>query len=151
MYYFTSNEWLHKYFENGGKNMSFLIKNNEVWGKYEDIWGVIKNKQSIKFHSESIYKKKYLKAKIREFDVDIKTNFLSNGLPKENTYYTCIACITIDSVIRMNKKNYPQVYLEECKYKIKKIQTPRFIITELESDSDPEAEAEAESENDTVN
>ena len=49
----------------------------------------------------------------------------------------------------MNKKNYPQVYLEECKYKIKKIQTPRFIITELESDSDPEAEAE--SENDTVN
>ena len=49
------------------------------------------------------------------------------------------------------KKKYPQVYLEECKYKIKKIQTPRFIITELESDSDPEAEAEAESENDTVN
>ena len=46
-----------EYFENGGKNMSFLIKNNEVWGKYEDIWGVIKNKQSIKFHSESIYKK----------------------------------------------------------------------------------------------
>ena len=94
-------------------------------------------------------KKKYLKAKIREFDSDIKTNFLGNGLPKENMYYTCIACITIDSVIRMNKKNYPQVYLEECKYKIKKIQTPRFIITELESDSDPEAEAE--SENDTVN
>ena len=96
-------------------------------------------------------KKKYLKAKIREFDSDIKTNFLGNGLPKENMYYTCIACIAIDSVIKMNKKNYPQVYLEECKYKIKKIQTPRFIITELESDSDPEAEAEAESENDTVN
>ena len=49
------------------------------------------------------------------------------------------------------QKTYPQVYLEQCKYKIKKIQTPRFIITELESDSDPEAEAEAESENDTVN
>ena len=38
----------------------------------------------------------------------------------------------------MNKKNYPQVYLEECKYKIKKIQTPRFINTELETDSDPD-------------
>ena len=49
-------------------------------------------------------KKKYLKAKIREFDSDIKINFLSNGLPKENTYYTCIACITIDSVIKINKK-----------------------------------------------
>ena len=141
-----------KYFDNGGKNMSFLIKNNEVWEKYEDIWNVIKNKLSIKFNSEPIYENKYLKAKVREFDGDIKTNFLSNGLPKENMYYTCIACITIDSVIRMNKKrNYPQVYLEECKYKTKKIQTPRFIITELESDSEPEAETEAESEYYTAN
>ena len=133
-----------KYFENGGKNMSFLIKNDEVWEKYEDIWDVIKNKLGIKFHSEPIYEKKNLKAKIREFDGDIKTNFLGNGLPKENMYYTCIACITIDSVIRMNKKNYPQVHLDESKYKIKKIQMPRFIIVELESDSDSEAEAEPE-------
>ena len=133
-----------KYFENGGKNMSFLIKNDEVWEKYEDIWDVIKNKLGIKFHSEPIYEKKYLKAKIRESDSEIKTNFLGNGLPKENMYYTCIACITIDSVIRMNKKNYPQVHLDESKYKIKKIQMPRFIIVELESDSDSEAEAEPE-------
>ena len=59
-------------------------------------------------------------------------------------YYTCIACITIDSVIRMNKNNYPQVYLEQCKYKIKKIQTPRFIDTELETDSEPDLETESE-------
>ena len=39
------------------KNMSFLIKNNEVWGKYEDIWDVIKNKLGIRFHSEPIYEK----------------------------------------------------------------------------------------------
>ena len=60
-------------------------------------------------------------------------------------YHTCIACITIDSVMKMNKKNYPQVYLEEFKYKIKKTQTTRFINAELESDSDPEADSEAES------
>ena len=42
-----------KYFENGGKNMSFLIKNSEVWEKYEDIWDVIKNKLKIKFHSQN--------------------------------------------------------------------------------------------------
>ena len=70
-----------------------------------EVWDVIKNKLGIKFHSEPIYEKKYLKAKIREFDGDIKTNFLGNGLPKENMYYTCIVCITIDSVIKMNKKN----------------------------------------------
>ena len=64
---------------------------------------------------------------------------MDNGVPKENMYYTCIACITIDSVMRMDKKNYPQVYLEECKYKTKKIQMWRFINTELELDSDSDA------------
>ena len=93
-----------KYFENGGNNMSLLIKNSEVWKKYEDIWNVIKNKLNIKFHSQPIYENKYLKTKVREFDGSIKTNFLGNGFPKENTYYTCIACITLDSVLKMNKK-----------------------------------------------
>ena len=86
-----------KYFENDGKNMSFLIKNDEVWQKYEDIWNVIKNKLNIKFHSQPIYEIRYLKVKVREFDGSIKTNFLGNSVPKENTYYTCIACITLDS------------------------------------------------------
>ena len=49
----------------------------------------------------------------------IKTNFLGNDVPKENMHYTCIACITIDSVLRIDKKGYPEVYLEECKYKAK--------------------------------
>ena len=118
-----------KYFENDGKNMSFLIKNNEVCGKYEDIWNAIQNKLNIKFQSQPIYENKYLKAKVREFEGDIRTNILGNGIPKENTYYTCIACITYDSIIRMNKKNYPQVYLEEGKYKIRKMQMSRFINT----------------------
>ena len=60
-------------------------------------------------------------------------------------YYTCIACITVDSVIKMNKKNYPQVSLEECKYKARKIHTGRFINIELESDSEPGIEADLES------
>ena len=75
LYYITTNECYIKYFKNGGKNMSLLIKNIEVWEKYEDIWGVIKNKLNIKFHSEPIYENKYLKAKVREFDGSIKTNF----------------------------------------------------------------------------
>ena len=58
-------------------------------------------------------------------------------------YYTCIACITIDSVIKTNKKNYPEVYVEECKYKIKKIQMPRFISTEFETDSEPDLETDS--------
>ena len=104
MYYLTSNEWLHQIFWKWREKHVLLIKNDEVWQKYEEIWDVIKNKLGIKFHSEPIYEKKYLKTKIREFGSDIKANFLGNDLLKENMYYTCIVCITIDSVIKMNKK-----------------------------------------------
>ena len=93
-----------KYFKNGGKNMSFLIKDDEMWEKYEQIWDVIKNKLSINFHSEPVYYKTYIKAKVKEFDSKIKTNFLGNEAPKENMHYTCIACITIDSAMRIEKK-----------------------------------------------
>ena len=96
--------------------------------------------KKIQFHSIPVYDEKYLKSKVREYDGVIKTNFIGNGVPKENMHYTCLACITIDSVMRMEKKNFPQVYLEECKYKIKKIQMSRFINTELDSDSESEAE-----------
>ena len=101
---------------------------------------MIKNKLDIKFYSRPIYEQKYLKAKVRDFDGVIKTNFLGNGVPEENMHYTCIACITIDSVMRIDKKYHLQVYLEECKYKVKKIQMSRFINTELKSDSDWDSE-----------
>ena len=65
-------------------------------------------------------------------------------MPKENTYYTCIPCITIDCILKMNKKNYPQVYLEEYKYKIKKIHMSRFINTESETDSESDVETYSE-------
>ena len=93
-----------KYFENGNKNMSFFIKDDEVWDKYNKISDVFKYKLNIKFHSELVYEYKYLKTKVREYNGEIKTNYLNNGMPKENIYYSCIACITIDSVINFNKK-----------------------------------------------
>ena len=73
----------------------------------------------------------------------IKTNFLDNGVPKENMHYICIACVTIDSVMETNKKYYPQIYLEECKYKVKKTQLSRFINAELELDSDSDLDSES--------
>ena len=93
-----------KYFENGSKSMSFFIKDDEVWDKYNEILFVIKDKLGIKFHSKPVYKQKYLKAKVNEFDGVIKTNFLGNDMPKENMHNTCIACITIDSVMNSDKK-----------------------------------------------
>ena len=75
--------------------MCFIIKDDSVLDKYNEIWNKIKEKLNIKFHSMPVYDKTYIKAKIREFDSKIKTNFLGNEIPKENIHYTCIACITL--------------------------------------------------------
>ena len=101
-----------KYFDNGSKNMSFFIRDYDVLHKYNKIWNVTKNKLGIKFHSEPIHDKKYIKAKVREVDGVIKANILGNKIPKENIHFTCIACVTIDSIARIDQKNYSQVYLE---------------------------------------
>ena len=123
-----------------------MIKDDEVWEKYDEIWDVIKSKLGIKFHSKPIYEQKYLKAKAREFDGVIKTNFLGNDTSKENMHYKWIVSITIDSAMKIDKKNHRQVYLEECKYRIKKIQMSRFINTELKSDSESESESKSDLE-----
>ena len=73
----------NKYFENGAKNMSFFIKDDEVWEKYDKLWDVIKNKLGIKFHSQPVCEYKYLKAKVKELDSVIKTNFLGNDMAKK--------------------------------------------------------------------
>ena len=78
-----------------------MIKNDEVEEKYHKIWDAIKNKLGVKFHSEPVDEYKYLKGKVREFNGVIKTNFWGNDIPKEKMYYTCIACITIDSVLKI--------------------------------------------------
>ena len=64
-------------------------------------------------------------------------------------HYICIACITIDSVMRMDKKSHPQVCLEECKYRIKKIQMSSFIAAKLESDWESDSESDLESKPDS--
>ena len=102
-----------KYFENGGENISFMVKDDDVLDKYNDIWEKIKNKLNIKLHCSPVYDKKYIKVKVKE---------LGNKIPKENKNCSCIAYVTIDSVMRIEKKNYLQVFLEEVKYKAKKKQ-----------------------------
>ena len=93
-----------KYFDNGRKNMSFVIKDNSVLDKYNKIWDKMKETLNINFHSMPVYDEKYVKVKVREFNGAIKTNFLGEKIPKEKVHYACIACITIDSVMKMEKK-----------------------------------------------
>ena len=59
---------------------------------------------------------------------------------------TLTLSVTIDSVMRMKKNNYLQVYLEKFKNKSKKTKMTKFINTELESESDSKLESDAELE-----
>ena len=63
---------------------------------------------------------------MREFDDNIKTNFLGNGLRKENTYYTCIACKTIDSVLKIQKKK-----LSSSLFRIMQVQSKENTYTKI--------------------
>ena len=92
-----------KNFKNGGKKISFLIKDDMCLDKYNKIWDKIKETLKIKFHSMRVYDEKYIKAKVREVNGVIKTNFLVDEIPKEGVHYACIACITIDSVMKKNE------------------------------------------------
>ena len=121
-----------------------VTKDDDVLDKYNEIWNKIKKALNIKFHSIPVYDEKYIKPKVGEFNGVIKTNLLGDEIPKENVHYTCIACITINSVMRMKKMNYLQLYLEECKYKIKKIRMSEFINTEIQSESELESELESD-------
>ena len=129
-----SNQGYIKYFENGGRNISLMIRDQSVLIKYNKIWNNIKKTLNIKFHSMPVYDQKYIKSKVREFNSVIQTNFLDDQVPGEAVHYACIACTTVDSVLRMEKKNYPQVYLEQCKNKLKKTKMSKFINTELVSE-----------------
>ena len=58
---------------------------------------------NIKFHSLLVYDEKYIKAKLKEFNGVVNTNFLGDEIPKEGVYHTCIACLSIDFVLKMEK------------------------------------------------
>ena len=125
-----------KYFDNGGKNMSFKIEDESVYLKYTEIWNKTKKSLNTRFHSQPIYDDKCIKTKVKTFSSIINTLFSSNEIPKERDHYICIAAICIDSVLKVDKKNYPQVYLEQCKYKRKRRKPVDFIDAEVDLSSD---------------
>ena len=125
-----------KYFDNGGKNMSFKIEYESVYLKYIEIWNKIKKSLNTRFHSQPIYDDKYIKAKEKKFSSMINTLFSCNEIPKERNHYIRIAAICIDSILKIDKKNYPEVCLEQCKYKIKRRKPLDFINAEVDLSSD---------------
>ena len=127
-----------KYFDDGGKNMSFVTDYEKVYEKYDEIWNVVKGLLKLKFTTSPIRDDKYILAKLKIFRKKNITTFNNNNIvPIEKNNYICIPVIDIDSVLKIDKKVYPQAYLEECKYKLKKRKLVSFIDSEIiDDDSD---------------
>ena len=136
-----------KYFDNGGKNMSFVTDDKKVYKKYNEIWEVIRKLLKVRFTVSPVRDDKYLVAKLKIFGKVNRTTFTNDIIPFERHNYNCIPVIDIDSVLKIdNKRAYPQAYLEQCKYKLKKIKTVNFIDDEIiDEDSDSDIDDAADS------
>ena len=126
-----------KYFDNGGKNMSFFTDDKKVYEKYDEIWNIVKSLLKLKFTASPIRDDKYILAKLKIFKKKNIATFNNNNnnnnniVSMEKNHYICIPAIDIDSVLKIDKKAYPQAYLEECKYKLKKRKPVSFIDSEI--------------------
>ena len=128
---------------------SFIVKDKQLFKKYIKIWETIEGLMRINFESEAVYgdHDKYIKTKIRIYAGSTITNFHNKKMPKEKAPCKCLSIIMIDSVIKANKKYYPQTLLEECKYIQEKIKIENYINEDLEnSESDDETESDIDNE-----
>ena len=87
--------------------MYFLIKDEKLLEKYNEIWKKVTNIIKKDFDCKAVYNEKYIKTKIKSYNGKINTNFHNNEIPKEGSQL-------IYSVYKKDKNYYPQVFLEEC-------------------------------------
>ena len=134
---------------NENVTMSFKVNDKQLLKNYNRIWEKIENLMRIDFESKPLYgdDDKYINTKIKIYAKNIVTNFHNKKMPKEKTPCKCLSIIMIDSVIKVNKKYYPQMLLEECKYIQEKIKTENYIDEDLEN-SDSNNETESDIDND---
>ena len=127
----------------------FEVNDKQLLKNYNRIWGKVESLLNIDFESKPVYGNddKYIKTKIKVYAQSIITNFHNKKMPKEKAPCKCLSIIMIDSVIKANKKYYPQTLLEECKYIQEKIKTENYIDEDLEN-SDSNNETESDIDND---
>ena len=111
------------------------MDNEKVYDKYKEISEVIRKLLKVKFAVNPVRDDKYLVAKLKIFNRINRTTFNNNNknnIPIKRNHYICIPAIDIDSVLKIdNKRAYPQAYLEQCKYKLKKRKIVNYIDDEI--------------------
>ena len=135
-----------KYFHKNNKYMNLLVNDKKILKKYSEISNKIKSLIKKEFNSEPVYNDKYIKTKIKIYNDRVYTNFQHNKISRDNEYCACLSVILLDSIfVNLNKKYYPQIFLEEYKYAVKNIKIVNIINEDLElSESDDESHYESD-------
>ena len=140
-----------KYFDDGGKNMTFVTDDEKIYEKYNEIWEVIRNLLKVDFTVGPVRDDIYLVAKLKIFNKINRTAFNNhNYIPIERNHYICIPAIDINSGIKIDKRVYPQAYLEQCNYKLKKTKCVNFIDDEIIDDDDIDDSYDSDNKNDFI-
>ena len=138
---------------NDSMTMSLTVDNSKLFKKHCKIWKTIKDLLETEFDSEPVYgdTDSYIKTKVKMYDDKVNTNFQGKETPKGDSSYKCLSLIMLDSVVKVGKKYYLQVFLEECKYIKRKNKMFNYINDDLEmtsSDDDDGLYSEWDSESD---
>ena len=134
--------------------VSLRVDDSKLFKKYCKIWKTIKGLLGIEFNSEPVYgdTDSYIKTKVKMYDNRINTNFQGKEVPKEDSSYKCLSLLMLDSVVKVGKKYYPQVFLEEYKYIKRKNKMFNYINDDLEmTSSDEDDYFYSESDSDSNN
>ena len=131
--------------------MSFVTDDKEVYEKYNEIWNVVKKLLKLKFTVNPIRDDKYIITKLKIFKKINLATFTHDFAPIEKNHYICIPAIDIDSVLKIDKKAYPQAYLEPCKYKLKKRKPANFIDIKIIDDDDEDDGYNSDNDNENKN
>ena len=139
--------YARKFDENA--TMSFMANDKQLLKNYNEIWEKVEKLLKIEFESKPVYGDdgKYIKTKIKIYADCMITNFRNKKMLKEKIPCKFLSMIMLDSVIKANKKYYPQTLLEECKYAQEKIKIDNRIDDGLEK-RDYNDETESDIDND---
>ena len=132
--------------------VSLRVDDSKLFEKYCKIWRTISGLLGIGLDCEPVHgdTDSYIKTKVKMYDNRVNTNFQGKEVHKKDSSYKCLSLIMLDCVVKVGKKYYPQVFLEECKYVKRKNKMMNYINYDIEitsSDEDDYFYSKSDSDN----
>ena len=129
--------------------MNLLVHDEELLKRCDAIQDKINNLLKKELDSEPVYDYKYIKTKVKTYNNKINTNFHGNKISEDKEYCTCFSVILLHSIVNVDKKQ-PHIFLEECKYIVKKKNIINAINEELNLEKSDDESNESDEDYDCI-